>query len=368
MKKTLSAVLAFLMLISTFSIGSVSAYAYPTMEEAPKVSVGDTFTVEYNSLQTNTYEYYAKFVPTETGYYEFAFASGTGKISGEVTACILRKNGAEVASDWMDEDYPDAITLAAKLTKGYAYYLAVYGEKCGTYKSDVTLQTHTHNYITVNDPAVYYKDPDFGDYIENGAVYSVCEGCFDYKKLSTIYAPKTMLLSKATYVYDGNLKKPTVTVKDKKGNTIKSSNYTVKYKNNKNVGTATVTLTFNFDYEEYHKNPAKYRYMGEMTRTFKINPKGTKISSISAKSKGFSVKWNKQSTQTTGYQLQYATDKNFTKNKKTVTISGTKNVSRTVKNLKAKKKYYVRVRTYKTVKGKKYYSSWSGYKTVTTKK
>ena len=38
-----------------------------------------------------------------------------------------------------------------------------------------------------------------------------------------------------------------------------------------------------------------------------------------------------------------------------------------VKKLKAKKKYYVRVRTYKTVKGKKVYSSWSKVKNIKTK-
>lgn len=38
-----------------------------------------------------------------------------------------------------------------------------------------------------------------------------------------------------------------------------------------------------------------------------------------------------------------------------------------VKKLKAKKKYYVRVRTYKTVKGKKVYSSWSKVKSIKTK-
>lgn len=38
-----------------------------------------------------------------------------------------------------------------------------------------------------------------------------------------------------------------------------------------------------------------------------------------------------------------------------------------VKKLKAKKKYYVRVRTYKTVKGKKVYSAWSKVKSIKTK-
>ena len=55
-------------------------------------------------------------------------------------------------------------------------------------------------------------------------------------------------------------------------------------------------------------------------------------------------------------------------NGKTVTVSSYKTTSKTVKSLKAKKKYYVRVRTYKTVSGTKYYSSWSKAKSVTTKK
>lgn len=105
----------------------------------------------------------------------------------------------------------------------------------------------------------------------------------------------------------------------------------------------------------------------------KINPKGTSIKSVSAAKKGFTVKYKKQATQTTGYQIQYATDKNFKKNKKTVTVKKNKTTSVKVKKLKAKKKYYVRVRTYKNVKdtdgnAKKLYSSWSKTKTVKTKK
>ena len=94
---------------------------------------------------------------------------------------------------------------------------------------------------------------------------------------------------------------------------------------------------------------------------------------MSAAKKGFTVKYKKQATQTTGYQIQYATDKNFKKNKKTVTVKKNKTTSVKVKKLKAKKKYYVRVHTYKNVKdadgnAKKLYSSWSKTKTVKTKK
>lgn len=87
--------------------------------------------------------------------------------------------------------------------------------------------------------------------------------------------------------------------------------------------------------------------------------------------KSFSATWKKQSKQTSGYQVQYSTNKKFAKSVKTSTISKNTTVKKTVKKLSAKKTYYVRVRTYKTVKvGKKsvkIYSGWSAAKKVKTK-
>ena len=68
-----------------------------------------------------------------------------------------------------------------------------------------------------------------------------------------------------------------------------------------------------------------------------------------------------------GYQIQYSTSSSFAKGNKTVTVKGASIVSKTITNLTAQKKYYVRIRTYKTVNGKKYYSAWSAKKNVTTK-
>ena len=84
--------------------------------------------------------------------------------------------------------------------------------------------------------------------------------------------------------------------------------------------------------------------------------------------KGFTAKWVRKTAQTTGYQLQYSIGKTFASGKKTVTVTRNSKVSRTVTKLKARKKYYVRVRTYKTVNGKRFYSKWSKVKTVTTRK
>lgn len=73
--------------------------------------------------------------------------------------------------------------------------------------------------------------------------------------------------------------------------------------------------------------------------------------------------WKKASS-VSGYQLQYAKNKSF-KSAKSVK---TKSTSKTVSKLSKKKKYYVRVRSYKVSGGKTYYSSWSNVKTVTIKK
>lgn len=96
-------------------------------------------------------------------------------------------------------------------------------------------------------------------------------------------------------------------------------------------------------------------------------PSSTSVTSIKAINNGFTVKWKKKSC--TGYQIQYSTNKKFAKKgTKVLKVNKAKTTSKTVKKLKAKKKYYVRVRAYKTVKKKKYYSKWTKTYKVTTKK
>ena len=95
-------------------------------------------------------------------------------------------------------------------------------------------------------------------------------------------------------------------------------------------------------------------------------PKSASIKKVKAAKKAVSVQWKKVGG-VKGYQVQVATDKKFKKNKKTVTIKKQRTTKATVKKLKAKKKYYVRIRTYKIVNGKKVYSSWSKVKSVKTK-
>ena len=170
--------------------------------------------------------------------------------------------------------------------------------------------------------------------------------------------PKSITLSNTRYIYNGKVQKPQVTVKNAKGEVIKG--YTVKYAGNcKNVGKYKVTLTFKGDYN------------GTKTKTFKIAPKSVTVKSLKAAKKRFDVKWSKQMTQVTGYQVQYSTDKNFVKAVKNKKITKNSVVTKTVKNLKSKKVYYVRVRTYTTVKynGEQMnlHSDWSKVKKVIVK-
>ena len=96
------------------------------------------------------------------------------------------------------------------------------------------------------------------------------------------------------------------------------------------------------------------------------NLKSASIKKAKGKNKAIELTWGKVAS-VSGYEIQVATDKKFKKNKKTVTVKKQKTTKTTVKKLKAKKKYYVRVRTYKTVNGKKVYSAWSKVKSVKTK-
>ncbi len=175
-----------------------------------------------------------------------------------------------------------------------------------------------------------------------------------YKKVGSVK------LSKTTFTYDGKTHQPKVTVKDANGKTLeKGKDYSVKYsKDCKNVGQYTVTVKF------------KGNYDGTKKLTFKIVPKGTSVSKLTAGKKSFTVKWKKQATQTTGYQIRYSTSSNM-KNAEKVKVGKNTTTSLKVKNLKGGKTYYVQVRTYKTVKvdGKnvKIYSSWSNAKSVKTK-
>ena len=240
-------------------------------------------------------------------------------------------------------------------------------------KASVTLSTSTYAYDgKAKKPGVTVKLN--GKTLKNGTDYTV-----SYSNNTKVGTATVKITGKGNYTgsvsktfkIKNNFKKATVsgistkaftgknitqsiTVKYN-GKTLKNgTDYTVSYSSNKNIGTATVKIA------------GKGSYTGTITKTFKINPAKQEIQKLTAKSKAFFVDWAQKGS-ATGYEIQYATNSKFTSAKK-VTITNNKTDKTTVSKLSGKKKYYVRVRSYTTVKGTKYYGAWSSVKNVTTKK
>ena len=90
----------------------------------------------------------------------------------------------------------------------------------------------------------------------------------------------------------------------------------------------------------------------------------SKLSLKSTTKKQATVSWTAAKS-ISGYQIYYS-QRSDMKNAKYITAKSSAK-SAVLKNLTSKKKYYVRIRTYKTVSGKKYYSTWSSVKSVTVK-
>ena len=240
-------------------------------------------------------------------------------------------------------------------------------------KASVTLSTSTYAYDgKAKTPSVTVKVG--GKTLKNDTDYTV-----SYSNNTKVGTAKVTITGKGnytgsvskTYSIKNNFKKATISGISNKsytgknitqsitvkynGKTLKNgTDYTVSYSSNKNIGTATVKVT------------GKGSYAGTITKTFKINPAKQEIQKLTAKSKAFFVDWAQKGS-ATGYEIQYATNSKFTSAKK-VTITNKKTDKTTISKLSGKKKYYVRVRSYTTVKGTKYYGAWSASKSVTTKK
>lgn len=98
-------------------------------------------------------------------------------------------------------------------------------------------------------------------------------------------------------------------------------------------------------------------------------PARVTVKKLKSKKRTVIAYWGKISD-ARGYQIQLSTNKKFKKNKKTFSIENQKASKKTIKNLKAKKKYFVRVRAYRYSyfgDGEKIYGKWSKVKSVKTK-
>ena len=146
--------------------------------------------------------------------------------------------------------------------------------------------------------------------------------------------------------YNGKAQKPCFDLKAPDGSYINSSDYTIKYQNNVNVGTAKAVIT------------GTEKCSGSITRTFVIAPKRPDTYKVTGGTRSAVVKWKKITKQVTGYQIQYSLNSKF-KSPKTITVKGYNTTSRKITGLKSNKDYHFQMRTYRKIGGKTYYSKWS---------
>lgn len=165
-------------------------------------------------------------------------------------------------------------------------------------------------------------------------------------------------LGLSSYVYDGKVKTPSIRVTDKSGKILtKGKDYTVS-------GNSSAKL------------PGSYRITvtgigsctGKLSASYKIRLSTTSVSSIKGQKNSFTVSVAKRpAVKVTGYQLRYSLKSSMSGAKRVSVGKKASVVRKTVRKLRSGRKYYVQVRTYKTIGGVKYYSSWSAKKSVRTK-
>jgi hypothetical protein len=165
------------------------------------------------------------------------------------------------------------------------------------------------------------------------------------------------------YTYTGKVCIPEVTVKNSVGTILENgqdfdviiSDYAGRTVNQPvKVGAYKLTVIFKGSYE------------GTSKAEYTVKPKGTSVKRLVAGKKQLTVKWSKKTAQVTGYQIRYS-NKSSMKNAKSVLVTKVAATKITIKKLKSKTKYYVQIRTYKTVNGQKYYSDWSSKKSIKIK-
>lgn len=281
--------------------------------------------------------------------------------------------GTDYITYYYNNYYPGTATAVAYGIGNYTGFASAtftVGKRDINLESSDTSVSYTGAYYTGSalTPSVYIDGLEQGtDYtvsyannIEPGTGYIYITGIGDYTSTAvrtfSIYAldiaAKSMSTEKSSYAYTGKAVTPKVTV----DGCTQGVDYTVTYSSNVNKGTGYATVT------------GVGHYGGSKTISFKITapskPKKVTLKKLKTSKKSVTVSWKKISC--SGYQIEYSTNKSFKKSKK-VFCKSSKTTSKKIKKLKKGKKYYFRVRAYKTVNGKKTYGSWSAKKSIKCK-
>ena len=259
----------------------------------------------------------------------------------------------------MKKSFSLALTMVLLITSLFGVQISAYAGEYSTYAKTIKFGT---TYSDEADPGVFgYDDYFIKEYQFDSYGRIVYKISVPAKGKVTVTTTNAMGWS-AIYIYKGDVCYKST---DGKGQTV--SDKKSETSNNKCQRTTGFILTSGTYYvvirpvEMYAYCTTKVTYSASVT--------GTSLTKVIAKDNAFRALWNTRKY-VSGYQIQYSTSSSMS-NAKSVKISGKTSSSRTVKSLKNKKKYYVRIRTYRIVKvngsNKTYYSKWSAKKTVTTK-
>ena len=240
--------------------------------------------------------------------------------------------------------YTSKITKAATCT-ARGYTAGKYCPDCKTWISGYqeVAATGKNTYkTTTTTKAITEKD---------GKIVTACTVCGKVSKTTPIYKASSIKLSAVSFTYNDKVQKPTVTVKNSKGTTLKNgTDYTVSYSSGcKNTGKYAVKVTF------------KGNYSGSKTLYFNILPSKTSKLSSTQTTTSIKATW-KAVTGASGYKVVLYS----AKNKALKTVYTTK-TSTSFTKLSKGTTYKVKVTAYKTIDGKKVLSSVYTLLTTATK-
>lgn len=328
---------------------SQTKFVYNGKKQVPVITITDRtgksftegvdFTIEYPKSSTNADEFYELTVTMENDYY-YVYDS----ISYEISPKSIEELKIKLSKTKVPYgDYPTISISGLKYDEDFwcdMWYWSFGEQKATVYG--------TGNYTG-----------------EKEISFSVVPADITGLKISKTTSSSMTLSWKEDKYFSAQYYQIYDVKKKKVIKTISSDNLSYTIKNLK-AGT-----TYSFKVRGYSKENGE-KYYGEWEIiTGVTRPASISLTSLkSSKAKTFTAKWDKQ-TSATGYQIQYSTSSKFS-SYKTVKVSKNSSTSKTVSSLKSGKKYYVRIRTYKTVKingkSKTVYSSWSKAKSITIKK
>lgn len=208
-----------------------STFTYDGTEKEPDVTVKDGETLIHSTEYTVSYENNvnvgtAKVIITDN-------EGGNYTVSGTATFTIV-ENGSSYVPPKAKEGLvytgkAQELIIGGSSTTGTMHYYSL---------DDVNYSTAIPKGTDAKTYTVYYKVVGDDNHYDSPAT-----------ELTVVLSPKdvlspTITLSPSTYTYDGTAKKPTVTVKDD-DTEIPSSEYTVAYYNNTNIGKGRVKVTDN---------------------------------------------------------------------------------------------------------------------------